>query len=64
MDTKLNFASDYTRAAHPAILSRLVEIAGLSMPGYGTDPICESAKNKTHVIARMPKSSSLPAVHR
>ena len=37
MDTKLNFASDYTRTAHPAILSRLAETAGLSMPGYGTD---------------------------
>ena len=54
MDTKLNFSSDYTRAAHPAILSRLVEIAGLSMPGYGTDPICESAKNKIRAACNCP----------
>ena len=54
MDTKLNFASDYTRAAHPAILSRLADTAGLSMPGYGTDPICESAKNKIRAACNCP----------
>ena len=54
MNTKLNFASDYTRAAHPAILSRLAETADLSMPGYGIDPICESAKNKIRVACNRP----------
>ena len=54
MDTKLNFSSDYTRAAHPAILSCLAETADLSMPGYGTDPICESAKNKIRAACNCP----------
>ena len=54
MNTKLNFASDYTRAAHPAILSRLAETANLSMPGYGIDPICESAKNKIRAACNCP----------
>ena len=54
MNTKLNFSSDYTRSALPAILDRMTETAGLSMPGYGTDPICESAKNKIRAACNCP----------
>ena len=51
---KLNFSSDYTRSAHPAILRLLTETADISMPGYGTDPVCESAKNKIRTACGCP----------
>ena len=51
---KLNFSSDYTRSAHPAILRRLAETAGTSMPGYGTDPVCDSAKDKIRSACKCP----------
>ena len=54
MHTKLNFSSDYTRTAHPAILARLVETAGMAMPGYGTDPICQAAKEKIRTACQCP----------
>ncbi|MCR5735464.1 MAG: low specificity L-threonine aldolase [Lachnospiraceae bacterium] len=46
MSTKLNFASDYTRGAHPDILKRMVETNMEKTAGYGTDEYTESAKNR------------------
>jgi len=42
----VSFASDYTTGAHPEILKRLAETNFESLPGYGTDKYCESAKKK------------------
>ncbi len=49
---KLSFASDYTRGAHPAILERLGETNLMQTPGYGLDPISESAKKKIREACR------------
>ena len=42
----LYFMSDYTEGAHPKILERLAETNLVSMPGYGDDPLCQSAREK------------------
>lgn len=44
--TKLNFASDYTRGAHPEILKRFVDTNMMKSAGYGSDEISESAREK------------------
>ena len=43
---KISFSSDYTKGAHPRILEALTENNLNQMPGYGTDEICERAKEK------------------
>ena len=43
--SKLNFASDYTKGAHPAVLSRLVATSLEETPGYGQDAYCEEARD-------------------
>lgn len=42
----VSFESDYIAGAHPEILRRLTETNLESLSGYGTDPYCESAKEK------------------
>ncbi len=42
----LYFENDYCEGAHPAILQKLLETNMEKHPGYGTDPYCESAKEK------------------
>ena len=42
----ISFESDYIAGAHPQILKRLMETNMESLSGYGTDPYCESAKEK------------------
>ena len=57
MSTKISFASDYMEGAHPAILSRLLETNLLHTPGYGTDEICESAREKIRAACRAPRAA-------
>ncbi len=45
-DRKLNFASDYTRGAHPDILARFVDTNMMKTDGYGADEISEAAREK------------------
>ena len=40
----ISFESDYITGAHPEILNRLAETNLESLPGYGADKYCESAK--------------------
>lgn len=40
------FNSDYMEGAHPAIIKRLSETNMEKTSGYGTDPYCESARDK------------------
>ena len=42
----ISFESDYIAGAHPEILRKLTETNLESLPGYGSDPYCESAKRK------------------
>lgn len=42
----VSFASDYIAGAHPEILRRLTETNLENLSGYGSDPYCESAKEK------------------
>ena len=42
----ISFESDYIAGAHPEVLRRLTETNLESLPGYGTDPYCESARRK------------------
>ena len=51
---KLNFASDYTQGAHPAIMKMLVETNLECTPGYGTDAYCERAKEKIRLACGAP----------
>ena len=46
MNEKLNFASDYTKGAHPAIMQRMVETNMMQTAGYGLDEISESARRR------------------
>ena len=38
------FQNDYIAGAHPEILKKLTETNFESLPGYGSDHYCESAK--------------------
>ena len=42
----ISFESDYITGAHPEILNKLAETNLESLPGYGADKYCESAKLK------------------
>ena len=50
----LYFSSDYMEGCHPNILRRLSEINMDKNPGYGTDAICESAKNEIRAACGKP----------
>ena len=50
----LSFESDYTEGAHPKILERMIETNLEQMSGYGTDRICESAREKIREACRAP----------
>jgi len=50
----VSFASDYIAGAHPAILKRLMETNMETLPGYGTDKYCESAKEKIRKACGLP----------
>ena len=52
----LGFASDYMQGAHEAILKKLTEINGTDYPGYGSDAITESAKNKIRAACSAPQA--------
>lgn len=42
----ISFECDYNTGAHPAILQRLAETNFEAASGYGSDPYCESAREK------------------
>ncbi len=42
----VSFESDYIAGAHPEVIRRLAETNLETLPGYGSDKYCESAKNK------------------
>ena len=53
---KLAFVSDYQEGAHPAILKRLCETNLTKSPGYGTDAVCASAREKIRAACACPEA--------
>ncbi len=52
----LSFESDYTTGAHPTVLRRLIETNLEPLSGYGTDPYCESARQKIREACVCPEA--------
>lgn len=52
----ISFESDYIAAAHDRILQRMTEIRDEIYPGYGTDTLCESAKQKIRAAFGCPQA--------
>lgn len=52
----LSFESDYIAGAHPQILARLVETNLESLPGYGNDRYCASAREKIKEACECPEA--------
>lgn len=54
MEQKLFFVNDYGEGAHPKVLEKLMETNMLHLPGYGTDGLCEGAKEKIRAACDCP----------
>ena len=52
----ISFESDYIAGAHPQILKRLAETNLETLSGYGTDPYCESAREKIRAACGCPQA--------
>lgn len=52
----LSFASDYTEGAHEQILKRFLETNMEQLGGYGSDPYCDSAKEKIKEACECPEA--------
>ena len=52
----VSFESDYIAGAHPDILKKLLETNLESLPGYGSDIYCESAKHKIRNAVGIPEA--------
>ena len=50
----ISFESDYICGAHPDVLRKLTETNLEALPGYGSDPYCESAKNRIRNLIGIP----------
>lgn len=50
----ISFESDYTNGAHPKILEALLRSNEETVPGYGNDPFCDSAKEKIRAAIKRP----------
>ena len=42
----INFINDYNSPGHPAVIQAIAEAAGVKYPGYGTDDVCNAARQK------------------
>ncbi len=52
----VSFESDYIAGAHPQVLKRLMETNLEPLSGYGTDPYCESAREKIRAACGCPQA--------
>ena len=50
----MHFDSDYMNICHPLILQRMQQMQDSQMPGYGTDPISQSAREKVRCLCQCP----------
>lgn len=55
--TKISFTSDYMEGAHPLIISRLAETNLCQTAGYGSDEICDSARDKIRIACNAPDAA-------
>ena len=53
----LHFDSDYMEGAHPAVIERLATTNLDQTSGYGTDEICESARDRIRVACMAPEAA-------
>ncbi len=53
---RLYFASDYQEGVHPLILRKLTETNMEHTTGYGTDPYCESARERIREACACPEA--------
>lgn len=53
----LHFDSDYMEGAHPAIIERLATTNLSQTPGYGLDPVCESARARIRHACQTPDAA-------
>ena len=51
-NSKLSFACDYMKGAHPSIIRRQPETNMLETAGYGLDPVCEAARERIRTALR------------
>ena len=51
---RYNFSCDYLEGAHPKIVQRMAEENALQEPGYGTDSVSESAREKIRGAVGIP----------
>ena len=52
----IHFDSDYMETCHPLILEKLSKINLQKLSGYGTDDICETAKEKIRKACSCPEA--------
>lgn len=52
----ISFESDYIAGAHPKVMERLTETNLESLSGYGSDPYCESAREKIREACECPQA--------
>lgn len=50
----LFFSNDYSEGAHPKVLEALAKVSVQHNPGYGSDPVCDSAKEKIKKACQCP----------
>ena len=53
----LHFDSDYMEGAHPAIIERLAATNLDQTSGYGTDEVCESARDRIRTACMAPEAA-------
>ena len=53
----LHFDSDYMEGAHPAVIERLAATNLDQTSGYGTDEICESARDRIRAACQAPNAA-------
>jgi len=52
----LSFENDYSEGAHELVLQKLIDTNRESLPGYGNDHYCESAKEKIRKACQCPEA--------
>ena len=56
MSEKLFFVNDYGEGCHPKVLEKLAATNMEHLAGYGSDPYCESAKEKIRKACNCPEA--------
>lgn len=52
----MHFDSDYMNICHPLILKRMAETQLQAYPGYGTDALCQAAREKIRKFCKCPEA--------